>query len=339
MKTRQNNTLGKALRDFFSNYLPQLRAMSPHTILSYRDSLKLFLQFLVKKQNISVSDITIEKIGVDEVINFLDYLEKGRGNGVGTRNIRLSAIHIFFRYLATIYPEYLYQSQRILSIPFKRTTTRSIEYFEFDEIRSVLQSIDHSKSNGRRDYVLLLLMFNTGARVQEVVDLRANDLQLIKPFKIYIFGKGRKERICPIWPETAQVLQEYVEERQIDLRKPLPIFFNNMGKHLTRFGVRYILKKYLHKAAYSQPSLVKKRLHPHSMRHSTAVHLLKSGVDLCTIANWMGHVSVNTTNKYVTLDMEMKQQVLAKTKPLVNGINTQSSWRQNPDILTWLESI
>lgn len=339
MKTRQSNTLGVALRDFFSNYLPQLRGMSAHTILSYRDSLKLLLQFLAQQKNRSVSHLTIEDIGVAEVIAFLDHLEKNRRNGIGTRNIRLSALHSFFRYLACMYPEYLDQSQRILSIPFKHMTTRTVEYLEFEEIMAVLQAADRSQPDGRRDYALLALMFNTGARVQEIVDLKANDLQLSKPFSVRILGKGRKERICPLWAETTHVLREYVEERGIDVRKPVTLFLNHLGKPLTRFGVRYILAKYLRNASDVQPSLEKKRLHPHSMRHSTAVHLLKSGVDLSTIAHWLGHVSVNTTNKYAAMDLEMKRQAIAKAKPLGDETNPQSSWRQNPDILEWLESL
>lgn len=339
MKTGQSNTLGIALRDFFSNYLPQLRGMSSHTILSYRDSLKLLLQFFAQQKNVTVSDLIIENIGIAEVIAFLDHLEVNRHNGIGTRNIRLSAIHSFFRYVAGIYPEHLEQSQRILSIPFKHTTTRVVEYLEFEEIMAVLQAVDRSQLDGRRDYALLALMFNTGARVQEIVDLKANDLQLSKPFSVRIFGKGRKERICPIWAETAHILREYIEERGIDVRNPVTLFSNHRGYPLTRFGVRYILAKYLRNATDIQPSLGKKRLHPHSMRHSTAVHLLKSGVDLSTIAHWLGHVSINTTNKYAAIDLEMKRQAIAKAKPLGDETNPQSSWRQNPDILKWLESL
>jgi site-specific recombinase XerD len=313
--------------------------MSSHTILSYRDSFKLLLVFLSQQKNIPVTDLTIENIGIAEIIAFLDYLERERKNGIGTRNIRLSALHSFFRYLAGMYPEHLDQSQRILSIPFKRMSTRTIDYLDFDEIMAVFKTVDRSKFDGRRDYALLWLMFNTGARVQEILDLKGNDLQLSKPFSVHIFGKGQKERICPIWSETAQILREYVEELGIDLRKPVPIFMNHLGRPLTRFGVRYILEKYLQKAASVQPSLKKKRLHPHSMRHSTAVHLLKSGVDLSSIAHWLGHVSPNTTNKYATMDIEMKQQAIEKAKPLCQGINPQSSWRKDPDILAWLESL
>lgn len=339
MKTLQGDILGIALKGFFSDYLPQLRGMSIHTIASYRDSLKLFLQFLVRQKGISIKKMTISKISPDEIIDFLGYLEKVRGNGIGTRNIRLSALHSFFRYFAGEYPEYLNLSQRILNIPFKRTSTRTIDYLEFEEIMTLLQSIDQSKADGRRDYALLLLMFNTGARVQEIVELKASDLYLSKPYKVYIFGKGRKERVCPIWPETGQVLRDYLEERGVDLRKPCPIFLNRFGQPLTRFGVGYILKKYVQKAADIHPVLKRKRLHPHSIRHAAAIHLLKSGVDLSSIANWMGHSSPNTTNKYARMDLEMKQKAIEKAKPLGDQIRAESSWKDNPDLLAWLESL
>jgi site-specific recombinase XerD len=327
------------MRDFLSSYLPQLRGLSPHTVLSYRDSLKLLLLFVAGQKSISVSGLAVEDIGVPEVFAFLDHLEKNRHNGIGTRNIRLSAIHSFFRYLAAMYPEHLDHSQRILSIPFKRMPTPTVEYLEFEEVVAVLGAIDRSKPDGRRDYALLTLMFNTGARVQEVLDLKAGDLQLARPSSVRIHGKGEKERICPIWEETAKLLREHIEERGIDLRKPVTVFANHLGNPLTRFGVRYILAKYLCKAAEEYPSLKKRRIHPHSIRHSTAVHLLKSGVDLSTIASWLGHVSVNTTNKYATMDLEMKREAIAKAKPLVDEIGLKPSWKENPDILAWLESL
>ena len=339
MRESQNHALGLALRDFFQQYLPLQRGMSSHTICSYRDTLRLFLQFLAGEKTKSVVDLTIEMIGTDEILAFLEHLEKHRRNVPGTRNVRLSALHSFFRYLAARNPQYLHQSQCILNIPFKRSTTNNIEYLESQEIAAVLQCVDRSKSDGRRDYLLLSLMFNTGARVQEIVDLKANDLRLSKPISVRIFGKGRKERICPIWPETAQLVREYMEERGIDSHKPVALFLNHLGTPLTRFGVRYILAKYLRKAARSQPSLGKKRLHPHSIRHSTAVHLLQSGVDLSTIAHWLGHASINTTHKYTAVDLEMKRQAIAKAKPLNSQAPSKTSWRENHDILAWLESL
>ena len=339
MNPTRANALGVALKGFFSDYLPKVRGLSPHTILSYRDSLKLFLLFVAQQKNISVSELGMENMGVEEIIAFLDHLEEKRHNQTGTRNSRLAAVHSFFRYVAGIYPEALDQCQRILNIPFKRRASRTVEYLEYEEITVVLRSVDRTTRDGRRDHALLSLMFNTGVRVQELIDLKANDLQLSKPFSIRIFGKGRKERICPIWPETAQLLRQLLEERGIDERLPVTVFTNHVGHPITRFGIRYLLAKHLHNAASVCPSLGKKRLHPHSMRHSTAVHLLKSGVDLSTIASWLGHASVNTTNKYATMDLEMKRQAIEKAKPLIDGTPSRGEWKQNPDLLTWLESL
>jgi site-specific recombinase XerD len=278
-------------------------------------------------------------MNVNNIIAFLDYLESERHNSVGTRNIRLSAVHSFFRYVPSKFPEYFDLSQQILSVPFKRTQTRIIEYLEFEELTAVLNQIDCSKPDGRRDYTLLIFMFNTGARVQEVVDLKANDLLLSYPSSVHIFGKGRKERICPLWKKTTRLLREYVEERSIDLRKPVTLFMNHLGTPLTRFGIRYILAKYIRKAAQTHPCLKRKRLHPHSMRHSTAIYLLKSGVDLATIANWLGHVSTNTTNKYTTVDLDMKRDAIAKATPPHTKSVSHLSWRNDPEILKWLESL
>ena len=330
-------TLGEALKSFFGTYMTQLKGMSRHTCASYRDSLKLLLIFVARQREKEVVDLSIENLGIDEIIAFLEHCEAVRRNCVGTRNIRLSAIHSFFRHVATVYPEYLSQSQRVLSIPFKRSATRTVDYLEFEEVNAVLDAIDRNSSGGRRDYALLALMFNTGARVQEIVDLKGTDLQLTKPAQVRIWGKGCKERICPIWPETVTVLYDYLEERRIDIRQPLTVFINHLGSPLTRFGVRYILAKYVAKASYVIPSLGKKRLHPHSIRHSTAVHLLKSGVDPASIARWLGHANLTTTNKYAIMDLEMKRDVLSRTKP-INHENHKHSWKR-PDILAWLESL
>jgi site-specific recombinase XerD len=330
-------TLGAALKSFFEAYVTELRGMSRHTRSSYRDSLKLLLIFVAGRQQGEVADLSIESLGVDEIIAFLTYCETERKNGIGTRNIRLSAIHSFFRHVATAHPEHLSQSQRVLSIPFKRSATRAIDYLDFEEINAVLDAVDRATPDGRRDYALLALMFNTGARVQEIVGLKGTDLELTKPASVRIWGKGRKERICPIWPETATVLHEHLEERRIDIKQPVAVFTNHLGGPLTRFGVRYILTKYVRKASQVRPSLGKKRLHPHSVRHSTAVHLLKSGIDPASIARWLGHASVTTTNKYAVMDMEMKRNVLSKTKPL-NSESPGPSWKR-PDILAWLESL
>ncbi len=337
MKTKSPNGLAMALRDFFGDYLPKLRGMSSHTIASYRDSLVLLLRFVAGGQKRCVSLLDFKDLDAQQVLSFLAYLERDRHNGATTRNVRLSAIHAFFRYVAARHPDRLEYCQRIIAIPFKRARQRTVEYLEYEEIQQVLSAVDQATCEGRRDYALLSIMFNTGARVQEVLNLRGCDLQLTKPYQVRLLGKGRKERFCPLWPQTARLLRDFCKERALDLRSQTPVFLNHRGEPLTRFGVRYLLRKYLDRAKEQVPGLADKRLHPHSLRHSTAVALLKAGVDLSTISQWLGHASPNTTNKYATLDLEMKRKALSKIKPIPG--QRRVAYRNNRTILDWLEAL
>ena len=237
------------------------------------------------------------------------------------------------------YPQHLEQAQRILSIPFKRTEVREVEHLDLAEIRAVLSTIDRATLEGRRDYALLGLLFNTGARVSEIVDLKANDLTLASPPSVLFHGKGNKQRRCPIWPETARLLRRLLEEIGGDPHQPETVFRNHWGRNLTRFGIRFILAKYIRRAAQQVPSLRPKRLHPHSVRHSCALFLLRSGVDLSTIAHWLGHADLNTTNKYLSLDLEKKRQALAKAKTVVMPGRSSAAWRKNRNLIRWLEAL
>jgi site-specific recombinase XerD len=234
------------------------------------------------------------------------------------------------------HPEHLMHAQRLLSVPFKRSGTREIHHLEFSEIQAVLRNIDLDAADGQRDFVLLTFLFNTGARVSEAVGLQTCDLRLSPPASVLLRGKGRKERVCPLWPETARALRLHLERQGTGLHEVRSIFLNHRGQPLTRFGVRVILQKQLLRAAEKVPSLKGKRLHPHSLRHSTAIHLLRSGVDLSTIANWLGHVSVNTTNKYLTLDLDTKRAALAKAKPIL-ATYPYRAWRSDKNLIKWLE--
>lgn len=329
------STLSSALYGFLTDYLPRQKGVSVHTLHSYRDSLKLLLRFVAGKKG-DASQLTLQQITNEKVVQFLQYLETSRGNQVGTRNVRLSAIHSFFRYVGANAPEHLAHAQRILSIPFKRTHQREIQHLELAEIQAILAGIDRSARAGRRDHVLLSFMFNTGARVSEVAGMQACDLHLASPASVCLHGKGRKERTCPLWPETARALRLLLEEYQILPHEPRNVFLNQRGQPLTRYGARLILQKHVRKTALRMPSLKGKRLHPHSLRHSTAIHLLRAGVDICTIANWLGHVSVNTTNQYLTLDLKAKREALAKTQPIGSRA---VRWRPDHDLITWLESL
>ena len=241
--------------------------------------------------------------------------------------------------MATLQPTQLEHCQRVLAVPFKRARQRTVEYLEYEEMQAVLGAVDRTTVDGRRDYALLVAMFNTGARVQEILDVRPRDLQLVRPFQVRITGKGRKERICPLWPQTAEILRLHLGEQDVDAGSGERFFRNHRGEPLSRFGVRYILGKYCEKARAFTPTLGKKRLHPHSMRHSTAVHLLQAGVDVVTISHWLGHASITTTNRYATVDLKMKREAIAKAKPVGDVGAVPASWRADASILDWLSKL
>ena len=337
MKKQLPNLLGAIVHDYFTDHLPRVRGASPRTLHSYRDSLVLLLRFVAARNKRPVVELDLKDLDPPAILAFLSHLERERKNGAATRNVRLTAIHALFRFVASRNPEHLDLVQRVLSIPFKRAPQRAIDYLEREEIEFILKAIDRTIPQGVRDYALLATMFNTGGRVQEIADLRACDLQLTKPFQLRLFGKGRKERYCPLWPQTAAVLRAFSKQRDLDLWSEARVFLNHRGAPLTRFGIRYILARCLARASQNVPNLRKKRLHPHSMRHSTAMALLKSGADLSTISHYLGHASPTTTNHYAKVDLEMKRQAIAQVKPVPHQALTP--WQKNPTILEWLESL
>ena len=338
MRSTAPNALARAVHGFFGPYLMEQRGLSRHTVLSYRDTLALLLRFIAQTRHTDPATLDLDALTADVVLAFLNHLESDRHNKTSSRNVRLAAIHAFARYVSIQFPERLQQVQQIVGIPFKRAGTRPIEYFEYDEIRAILDSADRATPSGRRDYALLALMFNSGARVQEIVDIGACDLQLQSPPQIKLVGKGRKTRICPLWPQTAKVLKAFVAERALDSRSNAAVFCNQRGERLTRFGIRYLLGKYCRIASGKSPSLTRKRLHPHSVRHSTAVFLLKSGVDLPSISHWMGHASVTTTGRYAKVDLEMKRKALARAATIGDTI-APTKWRPSRSVLDWLASL
>lgn len=343
MRPRQPTELGRALVRFFQEYLPRQRGGSAHTVRSYRDALVLLLQFAARDAHRRVEQLQIADLNAERIKRFLNFLETERHNGIATRNARLAAIHVFARFLVSERPECLQTLQPVMAIEFKRGgQIAPIEYLETGEIDALLRSIDRSRPDGQRDYALFALMFNTGARVQEVLNLSRNDLRLDPPCQVRLQGKGNKIRLCPIWPATARVLREYMERHRSAPDNPgdAPLFPNARGRPLTRFGVRYLLRKYVAAGSGAAASMHDKRIHPHSIRHSTAVCLLKSGVDFATISQWLGHANLNTTMRYARADIDLKRQALLQVFPEVLAPPLGGRLRlDGTELLGWLRGL
>jgi site-specific recombinase XerD len=332
-------TLSAFVQSFLAVALPQ-RGVSPLTVLSYRDAIKLLLRFIADQKGCAVVRLEIANLDAPAVQGFLDDLEQTRGNEITTRNNRLAAIRSFFTFVAAEEPSLLDHCQRICSIPLKRAPTRTVPYLERDEMQALLAAPDRSTAAGRRDYTLLLSLYNTGARVHEITHVRAADLTLARPPQILLRGKGNKERICPLWASTARALHELLDDHGIPLNADRILFLNTQGGPLTRFGVDYILKKYASLASSTVPSIVKKPVSPHIIRHTSAVHMLNAGVDINVIRSWLGHVDLRTTSIYTEIDLSTKRKAIETCAP--DGERhrrTRPSWRSNEDLLVWLEHL
>lgn len=328
------------IRGFFDQHLVSERGRSGHTVLSYRDTFKLLLQFAANDGHKRVTELVLADLTAGLVQRFLRHLEEDRHNGVVTRNLRLAAIHSFFRYLAIVDPRHLTHSHEIIAVSFKSRPHRVAQYLEKDEVQEVFRQIDCHTLFGQRDDALLRMLYNTGMRAQEVVDLDVRHVRLSRPAKVLIFGKGGKERVCPLWPETVSSLKIYLQTRSVRFTDAVPLFLNTDGHRLTRYGVRYIVSHRISQAAQRCPTLLTRPVTPHTWRHTTAMHLLQSNVDLAMIRSWLGHASIQTTNTYVEIDLEMKRRTLASVEKILPKPKSPGpSWRDNKDVLTWLCSL
>lgn len=327
------------IQHFFQNYLSRDRGLSPNTILAYRDALKLFLVFAANFEGKSVSKLTLEDLDADIVLAFLNEIERGRKNSAVTRNLRLAALKTFFSYLIPQDTMRAGQYQKIISIPLKRTAPPLMGYLEVKEIQGILNSINRTTFLGQRDYVLLQFLYNTGARVQEACDLSVSAFQLQDPPWVTVTGKGRKIRQVPLWPETAASLKTYFTDRAILDKPEAKVFVNSLGESLTRFGIRYIVQTRIKRAIPQCPSLAAKKISPHTLRHTTAMHLLQAGVDFTVIKSWLGHVNLTTTHLYVEIDLEMKRKALSLCHPLEKSRELRRIIQQNRDVISWLESV
>lgn len=310
------NALARTLVKYFQDYLPTLRGMSPHTIRSYRDALILYLRFVASHTRRRPEDLDLGDFTSDHVSEFLADLERTRRSSIATRNARLAALHTFARFAASQAPEHLAELQRILAIPFKRGARRPpVDFLDQNEVNALLSAPKNMTPADERDLTLFALMLNTGARVQEVLDVRIQDVRVEPPYQVRLRGKGGKVRVCPIWAHTARRVRRLLARSTWPLEAERPLFLNLRGEKLTRFGVYTLLKKRIGECTATVATLRGRRIHPHTLRHTTAVHLLKAGVDFATISQWLGHSSLNTTMVYARADMDLKRQALAQVFP------------------------
>jgi len=312
----------KALSHYLGIYLPGQRNVSTNTIKSYRDTFKLFLIYYQQSGHRSVDRLCIKDIDKSLVLGFLDWLEQERHNGISTRNQRLACIHGFYRYMHIEDPIGLLQYQQILSIPSKKSPVNAVSHLTPDALTLILAQPDPSRSSGRRDLTLLSVLYDTGARVQELVDLRVRDVRFDPPAIITLTGKGRKERQVPLMPNTESLLKQYISEAFIELAgmSDQPLFSNRMRTKMTRAGIAYIVNKYAAQAR-SISDIIPATVNPHLFRHTRAMLLLQSGVNIIYIRDLLGHVDIATTEIYARADTEMKRKALENAYPDIVASN------------------
>lgn len=330
------HAIAPLLKRFFSHYLPVQKGLSVNTVRAYRDAIKLLLCYVADTISQSVDALTVEAISEEIVLGFLDTVESARGCSKRTRNARLAAIRSLFAFIAREDPERALQCQQIRSIPLKRTEHKIIEYLEEKDMQAVFDAVDINSRTGLRDRALLLLLYNTGARVSEVANLELSDLRLGEAAQILLHGKGNKDRSCPLWPETVTALEAYIKTRPKKATDVKQVFLNANGDPITRFGIRHDTRKYGVQARAQRPTLEALPLNPHRIRHTTAMHLLRAGNDISMVSYWLGHADLNTTHLYVEIDMETKRKMLDKTS--APGIGRKAPWHR-PDVLQWLKEL
>lgn len=337
MRHVRSPTLMTLVEGFFRHYLVQTRGASEHTLRAYGMTLRLWFVFLASRRRCPVAALTTEAIDVDGVLAFLTHLEEARANGATTRNARLAAIRSLARYLVEHDLTRASQYQRILSVPDKRTPTAAAHYLEPEDVKHLLTQPDRTTLAGQRDHALLLTLYNTGARISEALNIRLEHLSLTSPRHVRLNGKGGKERLCPLWPETATTLSQLPTIRSDD--RDAWVFVNRSGERLTRDGAAYLLRKYARLAGRSS-NVFRRSISPHVLRHSCAVALLQAGVDVTVIRDYLGHASIATTNRYVATNLKMKREALNAFWDHA-GLSRRPStpWRPAADLLAFLASV
>jgi integrase/recombinase XerD len=331
---KKDKLVGPLLQLFFVDYLHAQRRASPETVSSYRDTWRLLLQYINEKHGIAPVSLTIPELKPSMILSFLDYLEKTRKNSIKSRNVRLAAIRAFFRLVALNEPACVHQASTIMAIPTKRTTKRLVHFLSREEIDALIAAPDLARLTGRRDHALLLTLYNSGARASEIISLRKSQISFGTCSFLRLHGKGRKERTIPLWSTTSAVLQTWLRDSAY-LENDL-VFTSANDQVLTRNGLNYILQRAVKKASQSCSSLTTKTVTPHMLRHTTATHLLQSGVDISVIALWLGHESIETTHIYLESDLDTKEKALNKLAPAGAEV---PRFKATDEILSFLASL
>jgi integrase/recombinase XerD len=328
-------SFAQLLQDFFCKHLLAQRNASPRTVASYRDAFRLLLRYVQDRTRKALATLTLTDLDAPVLLAFLDHLERDRRNGIRSRNARLAALRSFYRYASIRDPLSLPIAQRVLAIPAKRHDRPMLGYLSRDEMDAVQRSPDADTWSGRRDRALFAMLYNTGARVSEAIGLRASDIDTGGPTAaVHLRGKGRKERRVPLWKTTARLLDAWLDENSGPPERP--VFPNDRGRPLSRSGVAHRLHLAVVAAAEAHPSLRNRRISPHTLRHTTAMHLLQAGVEITVIALWLGHENPSTTHGYVEADLAMKQRALDK---VAAPTFPRARFKPSKDILAFLEGL
>ncbi len=333
-------TLGSVVHGFFLDYLPQQKGLRQSSVRSYRDTLRLFLPFVATQAHRPISRLQLEQLSLERVLGFLRHMEQDRHNSVPTRNQRLAALRTFFEYLGRRSPEALLLCQQVATIPVKRSPLPETRFIARDQVQALFDRLPGLGRLALRDRVLLLFLYNTGARVQEVADLRIEHLTLEPPAYVRLCGKGNKWRQCPLWQETAEQLAALLERRHVS-NPAAPVFVSASGRALTRFGIYKRVRHLTAGVETAGRAGDSRQISPHIWRHTAAVHLLEAGVDVNVIRGWLGHVSLNTTNRYAQITLRMKTEAMKLCAP--DGSDARKSqkaaWQDDGSLLHWLTTL
>ena len=332
----ENEYAGYWIRRFLCNYLTDVRNLSANTVKAYRDAIRMLIAHICQSKRMEADSILITDVTSEAIISMLDNVEQKRGCSIKTRNLRLSAFVALAKFVASNSPEHIEWCREIRNIPVKKAPRTLITYLEKEEMDALLETPDRNTVQGWRDYVLLLFLYNTGARAEEAASLQIKDLYIPKgkglPI-VTITGKGSKKRRCPLWDNTRRELRSLIGKREPDDF----VFINRLNQPMTRFGVYEMVTRHAMKLAEKMPAIKEKRVSPHTIRHTTATHLLQAGVDINTIRAWLGHVSVETTNIYAEVNMEMKAKALLNCE--IKAKKSKKHWRNDEKLMAFLDSL